>query len=97
MPTETVPTDDLLKAGSYADTVFAAPLANGGITAAGGSFPTLDKTLGGAVANAKEALASPGKLADFNLDADRGYGWLGWHPASGSHPTTPPVAVQRDT
>jgi hypothetical protein len=97
VPTETAPTDDLLKAGNYADTVFAAPVANGGITAAGGSFPTLDKTLGGAVANAKEALASPGKLADFNLDADRGYGWLGWHPTSGSDPTTPPVAVERDT
>jgi hypothetical protein len=94
--TETAPTNDLLKAGSYADTVFAAPLANGGILGAGGSFPTLGETLGGAVANAREALASPGKLADFNLDADRGYGWLGWHPASGSDPTTPPVNVQHD-
>jgi hypothetical protein len=96
VPTETAPTDDLIKAGSYADTVFAAPLANGGIIGAGGSFPTLGQPLGGAVANAREALASPGKLADFNLDADRGYGWLGWHPASGSDPTTLPVNVQRD-
>jgi hypothetical protein len=96
VPTETAPTDDLIKEGSYPATVFAAPLANGGITAAGGTFPTLGKTIGGAVANAREALASPGKLADFNLDADRGYGWLGWHPKAGSNTATPPVNVQRD-
>jgi hypothetical protein len=96
VPTETAPTDDLINEGSYPDTVFAAPLANGGITAAGGTFPTLGKTIGGAVANARAALASPGKLADFNLDADRGYGWLGWHPKAGSNTATPPVNVQRD-
>ncbi len=96
VPTETAPTDDLINEGSYPDTVFAAPLANGGITAAGGTFPTLGKTIGGAVANARAALASPGKVADFNLDADRGYGWLGWHPKAGSNTATPPVNVQRD-
>jgi hypothetical protein len=96
VPTETAGTDDLLKAGSYADSVFDAPLANGGIIGAGGSFPTLGETLGGAVANARQALDSPGKLGDFNLDADRGYGWLGWHPTPGSDPTTPPISVQRD-
>jgi hypothetical protein len=96
--TETLPTSDLIASGLYAGSVFNGPVANGGVTgAAGSTYPSLDERLGGAVANAIQALASRDTLPDYNLDADRGYGWLTWHPATGSDPTSLPVQDRQDT
>ncbi len=72
-------------------------LKNGGVMAGGGTFPTANRFFGDAVSNALQAIAKNAvKLPDYNLDADRGYGWLGWHPQAGTVPANPPVHVQAD-
>lgn len=56
-----------------------------------------DKFFGDAVSNALQIFAANAvNLPSYNLDADRGYGWLGWHPAPGTQPVTPPVSDQAD-
>jgi hypothetical protein len=94
--TETPTTQDLIPRGEYANSVFTAPLANGGVLGAGGTYPSSLLQLGGSVANAKQALGGPLPLPNYNLDGDRGYGWLGWHPRAGSDPSTPPVSDEQD-
>jgi hypothetical protein len=96
VPTETPGADALIPSGEYAVAVFGTPLAHGGILGAGGTYPTSAELLGGAVANAKQALAAGGGIPNYNLDGDRGYGWLGWHPESGTDLSTPPVHDERD-
>ena len=88
---------NLIPALKYADHVLnASGLANGGMLNAGG-FPSRYAFFGDAVSNARQLIAANGKgLADYNLDADRGYGWQGWHPAPLSNPGSPPVAVLQD-
>jgi hypothetical protein len=76
--------------------VNGAGLQNGGILSAP-VYPTANKFFGDAVSNALQVIAHNGVgLHNYNLDADRGYGWLGWHPAAGSTPATPPVQDQAD-
>jgi hypothetical protein len=94
--TETPTTLDLIPGDEYASSVFSAPLANGGLLGAGGTYPSSLQQLGGSVANAKQALGGPLPLPNYNLDGDRGYGWLGWHPQAGSDPSTPPVSDEQD-
>ncbi len=74
--------------------VNGAGLLNGGMLVAG-PFPSRDVSFGDAVANALQAIKSD-KLQDYNLDGDRGSGWTGWHPASGSLPSAPPVNAVHD-
>jgi hypothetical protein len=93
---ETPTTQDLIPGNEYASSVFTAPLANGGVLGAGGTYPSSVLQLGGSVANAKQALGGPLPLPNYNLDGDRGYGWLGWHPKAGSDPSTPPVSDEQD-
>jgi hypothetical protein len=94
---ETDASQNLIPALKYADYVLnASGLANGGMLNAGG-FPSRYAFFGDAVSNARQLIAANGKgLADYNLDADRGYGWQGWHPAPLSNPGSPPVAVLQD-
>lgn len=94
--TETPATSDLIPGNEYASSVFTAPIANGGVLGAGGTYPSSQLQLGGSVANAKQALGGPLPLPNYNLDGDRGYGWLGWHPKAGSDPSTPPVSDEQD-
>lgn len=96
VPTETPATPDLIPGSEYASSVFTAPLANGGVLGGGGTYPSSLLQLGGSVANAKQALGGPLPLPNYNLDGDRGYGWLGWHPKAGSDPSTPPVDDEQD-
>ncbi len=95
VPVETAPTSDLITMGLYSDSVFDTPLVHGGVVGAGGTYPTLLEPLGGAVANATQALAST-DLPNYSLDADRGYGWLDWHPAGGTNPVALPVQDTED-
>jgi hypothetical protein len=53
--------------------------------------------LGDAVVNALKVIAAKAeKLPNYNMDADRGYGWPCWHPTAGTDPTTPPLQVESD-
>jgi hypothetical protein len=98
VPTERVATSSLVPPMLYPNVVFDTPLNNNGLMGAGGTYPSLQKLLGGSVANAVQVLQADPKepIPNFNLDADRGYGWLGWHPALGSNPAAPPVQDQED-
>lgn len=45
------------------------------------TFPSNNLYFGDAVSNALLLLhQTPGKVPDYNLDGDRGYGWLNWNP-----------------
>ena len=91
-------TAEQIPADKYPDFVLnGAGLQNGGLMT-DGVFPTRNAFFGDAVSNALDVLSkvSGGKLPDYNLDGDRGYGWKGWHPASGSEPSVPPVQAQQD-
>lgn len=90
-------TKNVVGAGNYPDTVVnKSGLQNGGMLTAG-PFPTRAVFLGDAVANALAIIAAEAsKLPDYNLDADRGDGWTGWHPQTGSVPANPPVAAAQD-
>lgn len=47
---------------------------------------------GNCVLNAVAVIGSDGKtLVDFNLDADRGYGWMAWRHLAGTFPSAPPI------
>ena len=96
-PVEEPSTENLIPAAQYANFVVdGSGLQNGGLMN-NGTFPTRQLFFGDAVANALELIAqSPGKLADYNLDADRGDGWKGWHPQTGTTPATPPVNAVQD-
>lgn len=78
-------------------------LQNGGIMAPG-SFPSATGSageplfFGNAVANAVQVLqADAAGLANYNLDADRGYGWLAWTTSSPHLPSQPPIDASNAT
>ena len=80
----------------YPDVVVAGPLENGGMLADAPTFPTSGVRFGGAVANAVEVIRAGGMgLKDYNLDADRGYGWKGWIPKLGNKPNSGTVDAQQ--
>jgi hypothetical protein len=78
---------DLQDEHVYADHVVdQVGLQNGGVLA-GGTYQTRGVNFGGAVANAVEVIRNDAKgLPDYNLDGDRGYGWLSWRPKIGTKP-----------
>jgi hypothetical protein len=88
---------DLILPNLYPNFIAAgAGLQNGGMLQ-DGVYPSRNQFFGDAVANAVQLITNEGAgLPDYNLDADRGYGWKGWHPKSGSMPATPPVADEQD-
>lgn len=96
-PLETSATQNLVTPDMYPNFVVnGAGLQNGGLMNSG-PFPSQELFFGDAVSNALAIIASnAGKLPDYNLDADRGDGWLGWHPQPGSTPSTPPVVAVQD-
>jgi hypothetical protein len=50
---------------------------------------------GNAVENAVQVIqAQADGLPDYNLDADRGYGWLAWRPPPSTFPSEPPIDAQ---
>ena len=72
-------------------------LQNGGVMAPA-SFPTATGSageplfFGNSVANAVQVLRAEGAgLANYNLDADRGYGWLTWRTTLPNLPSQPPI------
>jgi hypothetical protein len=92
---ETPATENLIAQGEYPSVVFnGTGVQNGGVADAG-VYPSRYELLGDAVANAL-ALLGDMKLANYNLDGDRGYGWLAWHPEPGTDPATPPVHDVQD-
>jgi hypothetical protein len=96
---ETPKTDNIIAAGLYPNALIldGAAVKNGGMAAGGGIWPTDDKDFGDAVANAVQTVASKAaKLPDYNLDADRGYGWQTWDPAPASNPSIPPISAQQE-
>ena len=90
--TEEPATKNLIQAGVYPQTlVNGSGLQNGGIVN-NEPYPSNYQFFGDAVSNAVQLIADGGaKLPDYNLDGDRGYGWLAWDPAAGSNPFNPPV------
>jgi len=88
----------------YADMVIdgSAPqtpgLKNGGMVSAS-PYPNPSRNVyfGDAVSNANQLFADKGaKVPNYNLDADRGYGWIDWSPVTGSFPAAPPVNVKTE-
>jgi hypothetical protein len=72
-------------------------LSNGGMLQSSTTFPSQSVPFGDAVSNALQLIkAKADGLPDYNLDGDRGYGWLGWHPKALSDPATLPVQVEQD-
>ena len=64
---------------------------NGGIVNSE-PYPSSNLFFGDAVSNAVQLIADGGlKLPDYNLDGDRGYGWLAWDAVAGSNPFNLPV------
>ena len=97
VPVETDAAENQIPGGKYPEFV----MDGSGLAGAGmmnpGAFPTRAAFFGDAVANAAKLIEARGKgLADYNLDGDRGYGWLGWRPKPLTNPQTPPVQVQQD-
>jgi hypothetical protein len=94
---ETPATSNLVQAGIYPQTIVnGSGLTNGGVLH-NGPYPTSDLFFGDAVSNAVELIAAGGsKLPDYNLDGDRGYGWLAWDPKTGTNPFTPPVVALQE-
>jgi hypothetical protein len=90
-------TKTLVPSHSYPSVVFKdTGIQNGGIMNAGSSYPSLNAFLGDAVANGVAAFGSSDPLPNYNLDGDRGYGWLGWHPAAGTNPADYSVQDEAD-
>ncbi len=85
---ETPLTTNLPLPPCYADQVVdGTGLMGGGMLSGGSPFPTANVFFGDAVSNAKQLIgAKAGKMPSYNLDADRGYGWLCWGPAVGQYP-----------
>ncbi|BAU55143.1 hypothetical protein [Mucilaginibacter gotjawali] len=90
--TETKATDNPIPPNTYPQTfVNGFGLKNGGIVTAE-PYPTSNLFFGDAVSNAVQLIADgPSKLPDYNLDGDRGYGWLAWDAVAGSNPFNVPV------
>jgi len=95
--TNEYPAPDLIPPEIYPNTIVnGMGVENGGIMEAG-TFPTRELPFGDAVANALKVIeAKANGLPDYNLDGDRGYGWLGWRPKPLTNPATPPVQVESD-
>ena len=91
------PANDVVAAGIYPNTIVnGLGVANGGVMQ-DGTFPTRNADFGDAVSNAIAVIqAKADGLSDYNLDGDRGYGWLGWRPEPLSNPATLPVKVDAD-
>lgn len=90
--TEEPSTQNLIAGGNYPVMVVnAAGLQNGGMLA-DGAYPSRNMFFGDAVSNALQIIKNNGQgIPNYNLDADRGYGWKTWNPKPGSLPATPPV------
>jgi len=73
---------------------------NGGMNGApaqNATFPTGDRLFGDAVTNAVQLIQSGASgLPDYNLDADRGYGWQTWDLTVGSQPLTGIVSFTKE-
>jgi hypothetical protein len=92
-------TDNVIGPGLYPNAMIlsGAAVQNGGVLAGGGNWPTVDQSFGDAVANAVQIISTnANSLPNYNLDADRGYGWQTWDPAPASNPANPPVVVQQE-
>jgi hypothetical protein len=91
-PLEAPTTRNLIPANMYPNFVVnASGLQNGGVLI-DGTYPSRYQFFGDAVSNAMQVIQNSGvSLPDYNLDADRGYGWKAWTPKSGTTPDTPPV------
>ena len=92
--------------GRYPDTVLdgLGGAIAGGIMGGGSPFPASEThNFGDAAGNAMQLIAavyndpSGAGVPDYNLDGDRGYGWLGWHPRAGTDPGIAPVFVVDDS
>lgn len=71
----------------YADHVVSGMGVQNGGMLTDGTYPTRGVSFGGAVANAVEVIRKDAAdLADYDLDGDRGYGWLSWRPKLGTKP-----------
>lgn len=100
-PLETPATRSWPRSGDYP----SVPLDDGAFTSIAGdmtvndpaNFPT--KTVGGdvgwfgnSVMNAVAVITSDAEgLVDYNLDGDRGYGWMAWSHTAGTFPSAPPI------
>ncbi len=73
----------------------ANPLVAGGAVRSGGPFPFHEGRFGNVVANAVDLFAHVGKFPNWNLDADRGHGWLTWQFKAGYDPNA--VAVEPES
>ncbi len=103
-PTKTVnPSADFVPASLYPDLVVdQSPAVGQGIFTLP-TFPSDNEYFGDSLSNALLLLAqTPGKLPDYNLDGDRGYGWLNWNPQApgipvhlhpGNYPSSGTVVV----
>jgi len=88
--TEQIETDNIIQTGQYPNSLIQANanVQNGGILSQP-SGSTNPQFFGDAVANAVQLISQNASgLLDYNLDADRGYGWLTWNPAPGSNPSS---------
>jgi hypothetical protein len=87
---------DLQDGHVYADHVIdQVGVQNGGVFN-GGTYPTRGVNFGGAVANAADVIRKDAaNLPDYNLDGDRGYGWLSWRPKIGTKPKDGTVADEQ--
>jgi hypothetical protein len=73
-------------------------LQNGGMVSAS-PYPNPSRNVyfGDAVSNAKQLLADKGsKMPNYNLDADRGYGWIDWNPETGTFPAAGSVSAKTE-
>lgn len=89
-PIEEAATMDWPTPAQYPDAALdGLPLQNQGVRFDNGAFPTRGVSFGSAVPNAVDLITHEGAgLVDYNLDADRGYGWKTWtsltDPSKGS-------------
>jgi hypothetical protein len=98
------PWPNLTDAGLYANSLFPVPGNPLAPPPQSILAPTLfpaqpAQTFGDAVHAAAAVIdgALVNNLPNFNLDADRGYGFApGWHPKPGTNPSVPPVDVALD-
>lgn len=74
--------------GKYPDEVIEEEERSGGVLSDDfSSFPSQNVAFGGAVANAVQVIKNDANdLVDYNLDADRGYGWKTWNPWPNTYP-----------
>jgi hypothetical protein len=100
LETANVPAENLIPGDLYPNHVVdeSPPPSGGGMMSDPANPPLSNHTFfGDAVSNAVEVIkANALGLQDFNLDADRGYGWKTWRPTFGSFPAVPPVSVDKE-